>query len=440
MATKYTVPSVEPIPEDSENESQVSKREEDDSANEQRQRRNSHVSKGSDKDKDRKKRSNKKKAKPTHSRKTSEVLKRDSGSDASKRLRSAPTRRAITSNSSSEDDDPVEDHRAVLAAARARLTSPSMLSTITSQTTATNKSSSSSGSNSTITQASMSRGSSNVGKRSDNPETPQSPACPDPPNVFAFLEKDQTPNSSDSEEGEPPQWPSTAAIPFATVPIMSPEHTSSSSSSFNGSDNFSNPPAEDDDTDRSSSPERSVHGQNETPIPLSPAEVKFAAHMAAAHQRQNLHGQFGTPNMPRGKNNLPHIPSSVLSARHQYQSKQQVLPRAEKLPVTGYELLAARLASSKENGPKIKPIYRKFEALNHRLLLHLQDELSELEEQLHRLDNADTQSRRTDRQIIPASRRAAALAGGELQWHKTDILGKIGYKLNQYSISPSHNL
>lgn len=119
--------------------------------------------------------------------------------------------------------------------------------------------------------------------------------------------------------------------------------------------------------------------------------------------------------------------------------QQRPLPRAEKLPVTGYELLASRLSafpgSDNENGGRIKPMYRKFEALNHRLLLHLQDELSELEEQLHRLDHADTQSRRTDRHgyIIPASRRLAAQAGGELQWHKTDVLGKIGYKLNQYN-------
>jgi hypothetical protein len=142
--------------------------------------------------------------------------------------------------------------------------------------------------------------------------------------------------------------------------------------------------------------------------------------------------QYGTPNMPRGNTPLPHLPSSALSQRYQQLMGQRALPRAEKLPVTGYELLASRLSSA---DARIKPMYRKFEALNHRLLLHLQDELSELEEQLHRLDNADTQSRRTDKSIIPASRRAAAQAGGELQWHKTDVLGRIGYKLNQYSMS-----
>jgi hypothetical protein len=109
--------------------------------------------------------------------------------------------------------------------------------------------------------------------------------------------------------------------------------------------------------------------------------------------------------------------------------------------VTGYELLASRLSSYNstselEDANVIKPIYRKFGALNHRLLLHLQDELSELEEQLHRLDNADTQSRRAGLggRVVPASRRAAAMQGGELQWHKTDVLGRIGFKLAQYSM------
>jgi hypothetical protein len=74
--------------------------------------------------------------------------------------------------------------------------------------------------------------------------------------------------------------------------------------------------------------------------------------------------------------------------------------------------------------------------------LHLQDEISELEEQLHRLDSADTQSRRAgaNGSVLPASRRAAQAAGGELQWHKTDILGRIGFKLAQYSMCLYYSL
>jgi hypothetical protein len=79
-------------------------------------------------------------------------------------------------------------------------------------------------------------------------------------------------------------------------------------------------------------------------------------------------------------------------------------------------------------------MYRRFENLNHRVLLHLQDELAELEQQLSHLDTLDTQTRRSLNGIIPASRRKEYLAPSELQWQKTDILGKVGYKLGQYSM------
>ncbi|CAN8105357.1 unnamed protein product [Discula destructiva] len=184
--------------------------------------------------------------------------------------------------------------------------------------------------------------------------------------------------------------------------------------------------------------------------------------------------------MPRGPAKLPHVPVSELAPRVPKHGHPKHLPRAEKLPMSGYELLASTISSSaappaprnklstfldktptsRRKAPRrhssssanlrffraqhttssplaedgtIKPIYRRFESLNHRLLLHLQDELSELEEQLHRLDTTDTQTRRVQSSILPASRRAESLAGGELQSHKTDILSKIAFKLGQYN-------
>lgn len=227
------------------------------------------------------------------------------------------------------------------------------------------------------------------------------------------------------------------------------------------------------DTERSSSPERSVDG-DETPVAPVLNFVENSLH-AATKRRSSLFDvdRYGTPEMPRGTANLPHIPVSVLTPRVPNQGHPKHLPRAEKLPLSGYELLASRISASSESGPRshpgsasssstatprehiprrhssasniyyrsslleaeptIQPIYRRFKAMNHRLLLHLQDELSELEEQLHRLDTADTQTRRLQNRILPASRRAEALAGGELQSHKTEILAKIGFKLGQYS-------
>lgn len=422
------------------------------------------------------------KTKNTSAKRTSGVRERESddheGRSRHRRSNSHRSRDiSSSSSSSSEEETAPHNHRIVLSSARARLTSPSTISNLTSLTNTTNKSSSSSGSNSTVTQASITKRTV-VEKKPDIPEGPMSPAVPDAPNVFAYLDPDGSVAGSKVDLGStsfdtPSKWEIgrvESAIPTPMLQVAG--SSSSASSSFHGSSSASDAP-HDIDTDRSTSPERSLHGEEfvefeeeeeeeeeedapEMETVQDDTEAKIASQMAAAQQRQNYHGQiqaYGTPDMQRGPANLPHIPGTALSSRPMQQMKQHPLPRAEKLPVTGYELLASQLSSrptprGSESGEsseiggngKIKPIYRKFEALNHRLLLHLQDELVELEEQLKRLDCTDTQSRRTDTGIVPASRRASAAAGGELQWHKTDVLGKIGWKLGQYSKFPVSSL
>jgi hypothetical protein len=179
----------------------------------------------------------------------------------------------------------------------------------------------------------------------------------------------------------------------------------------------------DSETERSCSPEDHFYSDR-------PAK---AFHFASDGAEQ--WGGYGTPEMPRGTVNLPHLDANALHQRFIPRGGYaKHLPRAEKLPLSGYQLLAARLSPEHLGEPPcIQPMYRRFETLNHRILLHLQDELAELEEQLYRLDTADTQNRRLPDYILPASRRGEFMGGGELQWHRTDVLGKIGYKLEQYS-------
>ncbi|TLD33010.1 hypothetical protein PspLS_01087 [Pyricularia sp. CBS 133598] len=248
-----------------------------------------------------------------------------------------------------------------------------------------------------------------------------------------------------------------------------PNTSPGSSSSSSGDSGRSSDLVRDHESDRSSSPARSVNEAEAEPSMQSSVSrasvVTTADPKEGKRGRRPSHEQYGTPEMPRGKAQLPHIPPKALKARPPSQAQAMHLPRAEKLPLSGYELLAARVSNASQtdhghgrssrarrgsvgssvsavstapltpfqNHPPLKPIYRRFEALNHRLLLQLQDELSELEEQLHRLDTADTQTRRVQNQILPASRRAGSVAGGELQWHRTDVLAKIGYKLAQYN-------
>lgn len=107
----------------------------------------------------------------------------------------------------------------------------------------------------------------------------------------------------------------------------------------------------------------------------------------------------------------------------------QPVPSGQRPPPTGHELLATMLT---DGASRLIPMYRRFEALNHRLLLHLQDEISELEEQLSVLDAADTQERAFPGGVYPASRRRDNNSS-DIQWRKTNILGNIGYKLATYS-------
>jgi len=105
----------------------------------------------------------------------------------------------------------------------------------------------------------------------------------------------------------------------------------------------------------------------------------------------------------------------------------------QKPPLTGYQHLALKLAGALHGFPTVTPIYRRFEALNHRLMLQLQDEIAELEQQLDSIDAADTTARAMPMGFLPASRRAESMAQGELGWQKQEILGKIGWKLGQYN-------
>ncbi|KAH8724403.1 hypothetical protein GQ44DRAFT_617971, partial [Phaeosphaeriaceae sp. PMI808] len=109
----------------------------------------------------------------------------------------------------------------------------------------------------------------------------------------------------------------------------------------------------------------------------------------------------------------------------------------------GYELLANKLSESpnkgsnalRKAGGKVVPMYRKFEHLNHRVLLHLQDEICELEEELRYLDEGIIQMSPKDEagHTYPASRRGDARFGSEMHFKRTELLGRIFLKLGQYN-------
>ncbi|KJX99406.1 hypothetical protein TI39_contig359g00010 [Zymoseptoria brevis] len=108
-------------------------------------------------------------------------------------------------------------------------------------------------------------------------------------------------------------------------------------------------------------------------------------------------------------------------------------PDLSKRTLTGYELLALELSTTTSH---IQPLYRKFSYLNHRILLHLQDELSEMESQLRTFDEIIAQMEPptpADQPRQPASRRAELVGGTEVHHRRTALLGRIFLKTEQYS-------
>ena len=105
---------------------------------------------------------------------------------------------------------------------------------------------------------------------------------------------------------------------------------------------------------------------------------------------------------------------------------------AQKAPASeakksGYDLLASSLGS--RDDALLTPIYRKFETLNNRILLYLQDEISEMEESLKELDSAITQ----EEGHRVASRRSDPMYPSQMKWQRQDLMCRIFSKVEQYS-------
>lgn len=114
-------------------------------------------------------------------------------------------------------------------------------------------------------------------------------------------------------------------------------------------------------------------------------------------------------------------------------SSGSIPPPAPQAPVSmeksGYDLLASAIGS--RDASALKPIYRKFEILNNRLLLSLQDEISGMEEGLQRLDASITheEARGTNNNVD------SHMYLSQLKWHRQELMHQTFAKVEQYSTS-----
>jgi len=142
---------------------------------------------------------------------------------------------------------------------------------------------------------------------------------------------------------------------------------------------------------------------------------------------------------------LPPSPPKSPEEQKSSRSNPRTRTNTKSLDVSsGYGLIASRLSSSRpdEAHHQLPPLYRRFEHLNHRVLLHLQDEIAQMEEELHVLDEYEemhrsvTADQEGKNKPTPASRRTDAQAQtySNLHHRRNELLGSIISKTEQYSM------
>ncbi|EAT89831.2 hypothetical protein SNOG_03100 [Parastagonospora nodorum SN15] len=155
----------------------------------------------------------------------------------------------------------------------------------------------------------------------------------------------------------------------------------------------------------------------------SPASTRIFVH---GHGGREDEESEGSEEASEDESDEAHVPASDIT----------------RTTAVGYELLANKLSETPKKtskflrkGGNVVPIYRKFEHLNHRVLLHLQDEVCEMEEELRYLDESINQisPRNETGHAFPASRRGDARYGSDLHYKRTELLGRIFQKLGQYN-------
>lgn len=357
--------------------------------------------------------------------------------------RRSSTRKASAPRKRSNPQDELQDRVRALV-------SPSMQSVVTTKTANT---SSSSGSNSTVTQGSFSRkrddrghATSKASHRSRRKHRLPAKSSPEQINVFKFLQADsppmrheevwQTSHSSDEEEQlhlpeapEPPRGPSSRSSSASPILNRRPVRPVS----WPAQDQLH---SDSGISVRSSSTDSRVSKKGPAPavedVPDEALEVRAdsgdAPEVSESHiERQDLRahregsgdGSLGQiipqpfdPALAKpGCTNCPPYPPSYLGRPGE--SCESALTCAE------HSSLAKKLSARDAEGGEPPPaLYRRFDELNHRILLHLQEEICDLEDQIKRMD-----------QCIDADPHNS----GYLRFRRTDLLGRTFAKMNQYS-------
>ena len=353
----------------------------------------------------------------------------------------------------------------------------------------TQASKSSSGSNSTITQDSLGKNTSSkhpVSKRSTGqskrtskrePSSHKSLDYGKKPNVFAFRVDDDEEEEerdvvgdlpSDSDVPSPPDLEDTESPPEPIMPVAPQPPISSKLPAFvEGFEqtiparplSFASLHSDSGISIRSSSPDRS------SPVITQKSASKPYLEKTKARSRPMARGSSNSSVASSSSSSRPSpqtwrgTPESFYSSGSQPEPSpksptKQIIRRASiskkpskvksnkpttkpppQEPLTlgkgGYDLLASSLSTVDQDSPK--PLYRRFEALNNRILLVLQDEITTMENDLSVMDHIIA----TQSLPGPTSRRGELQIPTQVQADRTVLYGRLMQQLGLYSKSPS---
>lgn len=96
-------------------------------------------------------------------------------------------------------------------------------------------------------------------------------------------------------------------------------------------------------------------------------------------------------------------------------------------PLAGYDLLAAKIAGD-IGGPTVRPIYRRFDKLHHRIILSLQDQLIEMEGKIAEMDQVEAEHWKG----IPVAERPSRASDHPFHVNKGLTIGLASQKLQIY--------
>lgn len=273
------------------------------------------------------------------------------------------------------------------------------------------------------------------------------------PNVFQFLDEDGD-SSSDSSGNEDENGSSVQEQAAPEIQSPKPRTSSTPHALLALKSNISQKPLKTSTTGKSRTPS----GSHPKSTASAPAPTENQLQLARKQsQTHNDSSQENSPNPAKRQLQLsrtsrdgnaihqPPLPPSPPSSPEDSLHRGATARRNSSAShiSSGYGLIASHLTrSATQEKASFPPLYRRFESLNHRVLLHLQDEISQMEEDLQALDEYEEMHRvataeKEGTKPMPASRRVEvqSQAYSSLHYRRMELMAALAQKTEQYSKS-----